>query len=50
MQVIAKRSMFGGVSYIASIGQKGVAVTQSGKTRKEAITRCLQEYVCFLKG
>jgi hypothetical protein len=50
MQVTAKRSLFGGVSYTASIKQKGVTVKQSGKTYKEAITRCLQEYVCCLKG
>lgn len=36
--------------YTAQLSQRGISVRQSGMTRMEAITRCLQEYMCYLKG
>lgn len=34
--------------YRASINQKGICVSLSGKTRKEAISRTLEEYLYYL--
>jgi hypothetical protein len=39
---------FNGIGYMASINQKGVSFSLFGKTRKEAMTRCLQEYIHYL--
>lgn len=39
---------YNGLVYIASINQRGISLSLSGKTRIEAITRVLHEYICEL--
>lgn len=39
---------FNGIGYMASINQKGVAVSRFGYTRSEAIARCWQDFCYYL--
>lgn len=39
---------FNGIGYVASINQKGVAVTKFGASRMEAVARCWQEFCYYL--
>jgi len=41
---------YNGVGYVASINQKGVAVTKYGNTMREALTLCWHDYLHYLKG
>lgn len=48
MQVVPIFYVGGTIRYSASINQKGVAVTKSGDTRYEAITKCWHDYTYYL--